>query len=285
MKPMQKDVAKTYLIKRIMDDVYGISSSGVMCWLFVGKTGALLIDTAYGFTDLKNAVESVTDLPLTVLNSHGHVDHSGGNFFFDTPVCIHEADVEVYKRHNTPEFHRLMEETLKAFNAIFFWRTLVPKHPEEHDADRMAFDNWHFLREGDAFDLGGMTARVVEIPGHTRGSVAVYVPEKRLLVTTDGANPATWLFLPESTTLSTYRESLKKLAAYDFDVILTGHSLQLYGRKDLESWQNVAEHPGMAHARAEANKVAPGVEILHLWAADDPKHKGPSILVDRNKIG
>ena len=222
---MDKAARKMYKIKELADGVYGIDSTAVMSWLIVGKTSAMLIDTAYGFEDLRQVIRHITDLPVTVVNSHGHIDHSGGNFYFDTPICIHEADVEVYRRHNQPSFHRYMEKTLKIFQIIAFWRHVVPKDPERNDEKRASFNNWRFVKEGDRFDLGSLTAQIIEIPGHTQGSIAVHFPEKRLIVTTDGACSATWLFLPESTKLSTYIESLKKLEAMmdRFDTVYPSH--------------------------------------------------------------
>jgi glyoxylase-like metal-dependent hydrolase (beta-lactamase superfamily II) len=282
---MDKILKKTYRVKKLMDGVYGITSSGVACYLIIGKEKACVIDTAYGFADLKAMVREITDLPLIVFNSHGHIDHTGGNFYFDTPVCIHEKDVEVYKKHNEPSFHRYMEKSLKTLNRIVFWRILVPKHPEDTDEGRMNFSSWQFVKDGDRFDLGELTAEVIEIPGHTQGSIAIYFPEKKLLITSDGANAATWLYLPESTDLSEYINSLHKLEKYDFNSILTGHSVKLFNRGDLENWIKVAEQPGLNHAKeVKGGDFAPGVKPLQVWAEDDVKHKGPSIVIDPEKI-
>ncbi|MBR2811189.1 MAG: MBL fold metallo-hydrolase [Solobacterium sp.] len=283
---MEKKLEKTYRCRKLMDGVYGITSSGVACYLIVGKKQACVIDTAYGFADLQAYVRKITDLPLVVINTHGHIDHTGGNFFFDVPVCIHEKDVQIYQRHNEPSFHRYMEKSLKLLNRIFFWRILVPKHPEKTDEGRMHFSNWRYVRDGDVFDLGNLSAQVIEIPGHTQGSIAVYFKEKKLLVTSDGANAATWLFLPESTGLSEYLTSLHRLETYDFETILTGHSLHLFTRKDLEAWIHVAEHPGFSHAKKQkGGAFAPGVRPLQVFAEDDPKHKGPSVMINPAKEG
>lgn len=283
---MNQTLKKMYRVKPLMDGVYAISSSIVETYLVVGQRGALLVDTAYGFEDLSAVVREITALPLTVINSHGHIDHTGGNFYFNAPVCIHEADVEVYRRHNEPTFHRHMEKSLKLFDRIIFWRTLLPKDPERNDSRRASFDNWHLIHEGDRFDLGGVTAQILEIPGHTPGSVAVLFPEKRLMITSDGANPGTYLFLPESTTLSVYIESLKKLKSYDYDSILTGHSAKLMPKRELDAWLHVAEHPDLKHGkpREDDDILAPGVHAITCWAADDPRHKGPSIVLDPAKM-
>ena len=44
--------------------------SGVGCTLITGAQRALLIDTGYGFDDLSGYVKALTDLPLTLINTH-----------------------------------------------------------------------------------------------------------------------------------------------------------------------------------------------------------------------
>lgn len=283
---MDKSIKRMYKVKELLPGVYGISSTAVATYLVVGQTGAMVIDTAYGFEDLSQVIRELTSLPITVVNTHGHIDHSGCNFYFDVPACIHEADVEVYRRHNTPEFHRKLEKTLKMVQRIVFWRNIIPRHPEENDEKRMNFNNFHFVKEGDTFDLGDLTAQIVEIPGHTQGSIAVLFPEKRLIFTSDGACSATWLFLPESTNLSTYISSLHKLEKLDFDTILTGHSMELFPKSVLKDWINVAEHPDLEYGKQNKGNgfLNPGVIPVQCWAVNDTKHKGSSIVVNPNRM-
>jgi glyoxylase-like metal-dependent hydrolase (beta-lactamase superfamily II) len=97
-----------FLVKEMVPDIYGFTNCAVASFLIVGKEKALLFDTGYGVADLKEAVEIITRLPLYVVNSHGHVDHSSGNFRFPGPYYMHKADLDVYHQHNTPEFRQLL---------------------------------------------------------------------------------------------------------------------------------------------------------------------------------
>ena len=82
---------------KITDTIYHIyESCGVYCTLVLGTKAALLIDTGYGFGDILNKVRDITDLPLKVINTHGHVDHIQGNKYFDS-VMIHEYLMEQKK--------------------------------------------------------------------------------------------------------------------------------------------------------------------------------------------
>ena len=79
-----------------MDGYYRISSpEAVFCYVVVGREKAMLIDTGHAYGDLKQAVKSITDKPLYVVNTHGHLDHTSGNAQFDEKVYIHPRDMEL----------------------------------------------------------------------------------------------------------------------------------------------------------------------------------------------
>lgn len=67
------------------------------CYLIQGTERALLLDTVNGQENLHDIVRTLTDLPLVVVNTHGHGDHIGGNVFFEE-AWLHPADNEVVKK-------------------------------------------------------------------------------------------------------------------------------------------------------------------------------------------
>ncbi|MDP3766733.1 MAG: MBL fold metallo-hydrolase, partial [Dehalococcoidia bacterium] len=84
------------------------------------------------------------------------------------------------------------------------------------------------LEDGDEIDLDG-GARVVHVPGHTPGSIALYVPKRKLLFTGDAVagvdgKPIVGVFNadPEQA-----RASFRKLADLDFEVACFGHGAPL----------------------------------------------------------
>ena len=51
----------------------------VTSFLVVGTERAVLFDSGLGIASIRRVVEKLTTLPVTVLNSHTHFDHVGGN--------------------------------------------------------------------------------------------------------------------------------------------------------------------------------------------------------------
>ena len=66
--------------------------SSSLITLIIGKNKALVLDTGYGISSLKEEIKKITSLPLIVIDSHGHMDHTGGNYEFDE-FYIHSADL------------------------------------------------------------------------------------------------------------------------------------------------------------------------------------------------
>ncbi len=48
-----------------------------MLSISTGDKKAALIDTGYGMGDIKSLTDELTDLPITVVTTHTHVDHIG----------------------------------------------------------------------------------------------------------------------------------------------------------------------------------------------------------------
>ena len=82
-----------YATEKINDNLTLIRSlSGELLYLVEGTERAALIDTCVGVGHLRVFVDSLTDKPLTVLLTHGHMDHAPGAPEFDT-VYMNERDI------------------------------------------------------------------------------------------------------------------------------------------------------------------------------------------------
>src|SRR4029079_14609507 len=76
-----------FQVYRVKPNVFAISEQRqyeeVISYLLIGSKRALLWDTGMGISKIRPLVESLISVPITVLNSHTHPDHMGGNYEFD----------------------------------------------------------------------------------------------------------------------------------------------------------------------------------------------------------
>ncbi|MDR1643414.1 MAG: MBL fold metallo-hydrolase [Clostridiales bacterium] len=181
--------------------------------LIIGSDKALLIDTGHAYGDLKAVIKSLTDKPLIIVNTHGHVDHACGNAQFDEPVFISEKDLDLCAKHTSRDYRARSAQNAEEF---LDYRTgkLVRGLPENFDLEKyiaQGAGNLKPISEGERFDLGGATIRAIATPGHTPGSLSFYWEELKWLYVGDAANAFCWLFLPESVGRAALVESLDKI--------------------------------------------------------------------------
>ena len=81
--------------------------------------------------------------------------------------------------------------------------------------------------DGSVFDLGERVVEVIAVPGHTAGTIVLLDRKNGIVFSGDACNANTLLFLPHSTSVEAYRESLvhfKQFQPY-FEVMWGGHGL------------------------------------------------------------
>ncbi len=248
---------------RVSDGVWHIRDAmGVCVTLLAGSERAVLVDTAYGIGDLKSFVRGLTDLPLEVVLTHGHHDHALGAMGFDAAgvLCGEEEVFREYTCFSRRE--RVLEQA--AAKGIL----LVGPEREEY-LDR-PMPPLKMLEEGDVH-LGGMTARIIRCPGHTPGSLVVWVPERGILLSGDNYNPCTWVFFHEALGPRTYRGNVEKLLSLPFDTVLCSHDPRPQPRKRLEDFLSAIGDAGLEGARPSRDGEGAGVETLEILMPDGQK--------------
>ena len=272
------EAGSCYHLRVVLPGAYRIENSGVHTDLLVGEHHALLFDTGYGFEDLHALVRRITDLPLYVVNSHGHVDHAAGNWQFNE-VFIHPADVPVCVEHNGPRM-RMAELDQAELPEGFCLEEYL-----SHGCGRL-----RPVGEGDVFDLGGKTLEVVELPGHTAGSIGLYWREEKLLYVGDAVNCFVWLFLPEATKLSVYRDTLYKVRDMDIDRMIQSHEPRVMPKSCLDDYIRLVETMDYeAWPPVDTPLAAPGKEVkIITLPGNDLKDAGKpgfaAIMISREKL-
>lgn len=208
---------------------------GFCSTLVTGERKALLVDTMCGVGDLAGYVGGITAAPVTVINTHGHFDHIGGNYQFDA-VWLPEAEYPSTRWLRDPDLRRDLVERLERGGGLS-----LPAEGRQALLNGGGFDRYRPLEQGRAFDLGGTTAVTVALPGHTAGSTGVLLPEKRILLSGDAMTPIMCLFFPEGVGIETYKSTLRRAMELPIDAFVTGHHARLFPRGALEDFLSCAE--------------------------------------------
>lgn len=210
-----------FYAEAIMPSITRIRSvADTMMYLVEGDSRALLVDTGCGAGNLREFVNTLTDKPVIVVLTHGHVDHALGARGFDE-VYISPLDREVYLEHSSPEAQRGF---LTAMPKEAFGPFDTPRDDADW-SDPLPFEKMRPLHIGDTFELGGVSAVITEGAGHTPGCVTVLFPELRALLLGDACNDFTFLFERHSASVVDYRAMLTRLwdavdGAYDRTLFL-----------------------------------------------------------------
>lgn len=203
---------------RVFDNVTLISGlGGEQCYLVEGEKKALLIDGLSGVGSLKSFVRELTDLPVQIVNTHGHVDHCGANFEYGE-CLIHPADIRLMYDHSDP----LMRLNFARSGAMF---RPLPVEPTLEDVIPPRAVKTFPVFDGNSLDLGGVTLEVIGVPGHSFGTIVLLDRARRVVYSGDACNANTLLFLEGSASIEEYRESLLHFKSFqpEFDGMYGGH--------------------------------------------------------------
>ena len=131
-------------------------------YLLEGDEKALLIDTGWGTGNVRELVEHLTDKPITVVNTHFHPDHAGGNGEFE----------EVYVSSRWE-----MDAPSLEPSGVFVIDISKLPHPDYKKIP---------IKEGYVFDLGGRKVEVFDAkPAHCNSSIYLLDRDHRMLFTGD----------------------------------------------------------------------------------------------------
>jgi hydroxyacylglutathione hydrolase len=192
-----------WVVQEIDSNTYAIGEpryyQANYAYLIVGERRALLFDAGSGTRDIAPVVKNLTNLPVTVMPSHLHYDHLAGisGFASIALMDLPETRADVSDGKFTPS----------RYEYLGMIDNLMPPQ----------FRVTEWCKPGTTIDLGGRAIRILNVPGHTHSSVALYEASTRRLFSGDFMYPTTlYAFLPEASLteyLATTRELLATLPA------------------------------------------------------------------------
>ena len=233
-------------VYEIVPGVYSIHEphqwQEVISYLIIGNDKALMFDTGNGIGDIRAVVDSLTSLPLVVVNSHAHFDHVGGNYQFEAIVSIDTPYGREHAKGQPNEDVRL-ELSAEALCRDLPGETTQDSHVIHPYAEKVAW-----VEDGHTIDIGGHELEIRHMPGHTPGSVVLLDRERGYLFSGDTYYPGPiWLFFP-GTDFAAYQESIHRLAemAPNFKYVFPAHNVLI-------------DDPGLlARARDAFEKIVSG---------------------------
>lgn len=222
-KPNQYCEVDTMRVTKLQNGIYhidevttehpaGPTNNGASMYLVIGKKTAALIDGGNGESAggyfrtaaMKQIIETlVGGRDLKVLISHSHGDHVGLFVGSDSYTAV-PKDTPVYIGEN--DFQTLSTKVKDRYQVLI-------------------------LKDGDEVEAGGHTLKVVNLPGHSDGSLLLIDYENEVIFSGDTLGSGTvWLFSENN--LKEFDESIRRCAAIVADmenpVFYAGHRWQQY---------------------------------------------------------
>lgn len=204
------------------------------CYVFRGKGRTLIVDTGMNRVECLDVIKSglaklgVDPGKADYFITHMHVDHSGliSNLAGENSVVYcSEADAEIINADEA--IWDKMDEFIRlgGFPASEF-RDAIEKHPGYKYREREQI-NFTIIGDGDFIQAGGYRLNCVATPGHTKGHICLYEPDRKILLSGDhllnDITPNISLWSDDLDPLNEYMKSLDKIAELDVDVVLPGH--------------------------------------------------------------
>lgn len=226
-------------------------------YLISGNQKALMIDTGNGHDDVMALAREIVSVPIEVINTHGHCDHVYGNMYC-IEAWMHPNDYFICEEHFLFEAVHKINEDAKCC-------PLLPAY------------------KGQIFDLGGIELEVIELFGHTPGSIGLLDRKHRILFSGDAINPYIWLQLEESLPLSVFKKNIENmLKEYGdvFDYHLSGHTKELIPKAAIGELLKATDEILVGLHQADEDYVwFGGVGKAHFYG----NQEGKQICYDENK--
>jgi cyclase len=187
----------------------GISNSG----LIVGKDGAVAVDALMVPSMTRRlvaAIKKVTTKPVArLINTHHHLDHTGGNRYFRGATII--------------STEKCREALAAGFPPLPLLQRFMPRFADEFPSLRVVLPSVTFQDRMALYD----GTREIQLwhpgtPGHTVGDAVVYLPKEKIVFAGDLAFH--WVTpLAFQGHVGQWIKAVDRLLEFDADVIVPGH--------------------------------------------------------------
>lgn len=155
-----------------MVKIHRIASGNVNCYIVADNDNAILIDTGrkkYREKILEKCKEFHVSL---IVLTHGHMDHCQNAAYLANalhiPIAMNKKDMDLIL-DNRKQY--LLAKTLLG-------KIVLSVSLSSFEMDSLeVFDPIIYLKNGDDLSEYGIAAKVVELPGHTKGSIGIEIED------------------------------------------------------------------------------------------------------------
>jgi glyoxylase-like metal-dependent hydrolase (beta-lactamase superfamily II) len=162
-----------------------ITFRDVNCYLIKTKDGYILVDTGYSNQriNIENTLNKAGVQPgnlKLILLTHGDFDHSGNCAYlrekYQTKIAMHKDDSGMVEHgdlfYSRESRNKIIRNLVKMMLPLF---RMNLKKKDQFTPDI-------YLEEGDDLSEYGFSAKVVHLPGHSKGSIAFFTTEENLFI-------------------------------------------------------------------------------------------------------
>jgi cyclase len=198
-------------MQKVTDNIYVETGfSGSNNTFVVTGEGIVMIDTPQSPDDAIRWRDEIAKHGTVkyIINSEPHGDHITGNFFFDGMVVAHEGIREAILASDADQLRQQMKQMAPDATPIpddFYYKAPVITFSQKL-----------------TFHLGDHTFELTNLPGHTPYQTAIYIPEEKVVCTSDNVVNGVQPFLHQAVPYE-WLESLKRYQEYDADYLIPGH--------------------------------------------------------------
>lgn len=159
-----------------MSMVHRIKCGNVNCYIVTNGVSGILIDTGMsGYLDTVIEACKPYKIKLIVL-THAHLDHAENTAALSetlgVPIAMHKDDMDLIQSLN----NQSITATTFLGKIILSATNIVSKRKMK------GFSPFVLLKDGDDLSGYGITAKIIGLPGHTKGSIGIDIEEKAVIV-------------------------------------------------------------------------------------------------------
>lgn len=221
---------------KITDRIWLVGKKESCAYLVGGKNEYALIGgaMAYVVPDVLDQLEVFgidAQKIRRIIILHSHFDHCGMVPFLKrrwpwATVTASQKSQDLLKKPKVIDSIEMLNQALLAQNGL-------AEQGQTRDLRFTGIDVETAVGDGDIMTCSDLSLEILEVPGHSSCSIAVYMPEEKALFASDaGGIPfGDQIFTAANSNFDLYQQSLEKMAIKDIDIYLAEHYGALSGKE------------------------------------------------------